>query len=139
MPYVAIALTIVLWPIFAIIRWRYRRPAASKEVRRLRALIGAAVVLVVLYVIAWILLLAPVLSVELWVYSWRLDPVVRMLQLAGLVIIAAAALGVWALWRISRLQSTRIAWVRNTAIAAALLGIVWFAFRGKLLSFNLNY
>jgi CubicO group peptidase (beta-lactamase class C family) len=133
------ALAIVLWPIFAIIRWRYRRPAASKEVRRLRALIGVVVVLVGLYVIAWVLLLAPVLSVELWIYSWRLDPVVRILQLAGLVVIAAAAVGVWALWRISRLQSTRIAWVRNTAIAAALIGIVWFAFMGKLLSFNLNY
>jgi len=134
-----IALTAVLWPISAIIRWRYRRPAASKEVSRLRMLIGVAVILVVVYVIAWILLLSPVLSVKLWVYSWRLDPVVRMLQLAGVLVIAAVAVGVWALWRISRLQSTRSAWVRNAALAAALLGIVWFAFMGRLLSFNLNY
>jgi len=134
-----IALTVVLWPISAIIRWRYRRPAASKEVRRLRTLIGVAVILVVVYVIAWILLLSPVLSVKLWVYSWRLDPVVRMLQLAGVLVVAAVAVGVWALWRISRLQSTRIAWVRNAALAAALLGIAWFAFMGRLLSFNLNY
>jgi CubicO group peptidase (beta-lactamase class C family) len=134
-----IALTVVLWPVSAILRWRYRRPAASKEVRRLRLLIGVAVVLVLLWVIAWILLLSPVLNVQLWVYSWRLDPLVRMLQLAGVLVVAAVAVGVWALWRISGLQSTRFAWVRNGALAAALLGIVWFAFMGRLLSFNLNY
>ena len=134
-----LAVTVVLWPVAAIIRWRYGRPAASKEGRRLRLLIGAAVVLVVLYIIAWVMLLMPVLSVELWVYSWRLDPVVRMLQLAGLLVIVAVAVAVWALWRISGLQSTRIAWLRNAALAAALLGIVWFAFMGRLFSFNLNY
>jgi CubicO group peptidase (beta-lactamase class C family) len=134
-----LALTVVLWPISAIVRRRYRRPPASGEVRRLRVWVGAAVGLVVLYVIAWIMLLRPVLSVSLWVYSARLDPVLRALQLAGLVVIAAAAAGVWALWRLSRLQSTRIAWVRNAAVAAALLGILWFAFMGRLLSFDLNY
>ena len=28
---------------------------------------------------------------------------------------------------------------RNAALAAALLGIVWIGFAGKLFSFNLNY
>lgn len=134
-----LAVTVVVWPISAILRRRYGRPPLSDEMRRLRRLVLAAVVVVVLYVLAWIKLLAPVLSVSLWVYSWRLDPVVRALQLAGVLVIAAAALGVWALWRMSRLQSTRIAWVRNAALAAALLGVVWFAFMGRLLSFNLNY
>ncbi|MBV8308508.1 MAG: beta-lactamase family protein [Gammaproteobacteria bacterium] len=134
-----LAFTVVLWPTFAIIRRRFGRPAAAGEVRRLRVFIGAAVVVVVLYVIAWIALLAPVLSVELWVYSWRLDPVVRALQLAGVLVIAAVGAGVWALWRVSRLQSTRSAWILNAALAAALLGILWFAFMGGLLSFNLNY
>jgi hypothetical protein len=30
-------------------------------------------------------------------------------------------------------------WVGSTALAAALLGIVWIGFAGKLFSFNLNY
>jgi hypothetical protein len=55
------------------------------------------------------------------------------------VVIAASALGLWALWRISRLQSSRIVWLRNAALAAALIGIVWIGFAGKLMSFNLNY
>jgi hypothetical protein len=97
------------------------------------------VIIDLLYVIAWIVFLAPVLSVSLWVYSWRFDPVVRALQLAGLLVIAATAVGLWALWRISSLQSSRLVWLRNAALAAALIGVVWIGFAGKLMSFNLNY
>ena len=123
----------------ALVRRRYGRPADPEELRRLRRWVGAAVVIVVLYVAAWIVLLTPVLSLELWVYSTRLDPVVRGLQIAGLLVIAAAAVGVWSLWRIARLRSSRMVWVRNAALAAALLGIVWIGFVGKLFGFNLNY
>jgi hypothetical protein len=73
------------------------------------------------------------------VYSTRLDPVVRALQLAGLLVIAGAAVGNWSLWRISKLRASRMARVRSTALAAALLGIVWIGFAGRLFSFNLNY
>ena len=134
-----LASTVVLWPISAIVRRRFGRPPASGELQRLRVWVAAAVGLVVFYVIAWILLLRPVVTVSLWVYSSRLDPVVRALQLAGLVVMAAAVAGVWALWRMSRLQSTRLAWLRNAALAVALLGVLWFAFMGRLFSFDLNY
>jgi len=134
-----LAVTVILWPIAVLVRRRYGRPADSQELRRLRIWVGAAVVFVLLYVIAWIMLLTPVLSLGLWVYSTRLDPVVRALQLAGLLVIAGAAVGIWSLWRISKLRASRMAWVRNTALAAALLGVVWIGFAGKLFSFNLNY
>jgi len=134
-----LAVTVILWPMKALVRRRYGRPADPQELRRLRRWVGAVVVFVVLYVAAWIVLLTPVLSLELWVYSTRLDPVVRGLQIAGLLVIAAAAVGVWSLWRIARLRSSRMVWVRNAALAAALLGIVWIGFVGKLFSFNLNY
>jgi hypothetical protein len=134
-----LVLTVVLWPIAAFLRRRYGRPADSKELRRLRLRVGAVVVFVLLFVVAWIVLLMPVLSLKLWVYSTRLDPVVRALQIVGLLVIAAVAVGVWSLWRISALQASRWVWIRNAALAAALLGIVWIGFAGKLFSFNLNY
>jgi len=134
-----LVLTVILWPIAALVRRRYGRPGDSRQLRHLRLWVGAAIVFVLLYVIAWIFLLTPVLSVKLWVYSTRLDPVVRALQIAGLLVIAAAAVGIWSLWRIAGLQTSRWIWIRNAALAAAFLGIVWIGFAGKLFSFNLNY
>jgi CubicO group peptidase (beta-lactamase class C family) len=134
-----LAVTVILWPIVVLVRRRYARPPDAPEVRRLRRWIGAAVIVALLYVIGWILMLMPVLSVKLWVYSSHNDWVVRLLQLAGLLLLAAVAVGLWNLWRISRLQSSRIVWLRNAALAAALLGIVWIGFAGKLIGFNLNY
>ena len=134
-----LAVTAILWPIAAFVRRRYGRPSDSNQVRRLRRWVGTIVVFELLYVAAWIVLLTPVLSLELWVYSTRLDPVVRALQIVGLLAIAAAAVGVWSLWRLARLTPSRMVWVRNAALAGALLGIVWIGFAGKLFSFNLNY
>jgi CubicO group peptidase (beta-lactamase class C family) len=134
-----LTLTVLLWPISWLVKRRYPHPADPPEVRRLRLLIRAAATFDVLYLIAWMVLLTPALSVKLWVYSYSLDPLVRTLQLAGLGVIAGSVVGVWGLWRLSRLQKSRISWIGNTALAGALLGIVWIGFAGQLFSFNLNY
>jgi hypothetical protein len=85
------------------------------------------------------LLLKPVLSLDLQVYSAALDPVVRTLQWAGLAAIAAAAVGLWSTWRLFKLDGSIHYRLWNGALAAAMLGIVWIGFVGKLISFNLNY
>jgi CubicO group peptidase (beta-lactamase class C family) len=136
---VILALTIILWLISWRVRRHYRAPAEAPEVQRLRRWLGIAVIVEVLYVAAWIMLLTPILNLELWVYSTEHDALVRTLQIAGLPAIAAAAVGIWCLWRLSRLQPTVFAWLRNAALAAAFLGIVWIGFVGRLFSFNLNY
>jgi CubicO group peptidase (beta-lactamase class C family) len=136
---VVLLLALLLWPVRWLMRRQYRAPAESPEVRRLRRWIGIAVACDVLYFIAWMAVLKPVLSVELWVYSGGFDPVVRTLQLAGLLVIASAIVGVWCLWRLSKLQASGWAWLRHGVLAAALLGVVWIAFLGGLISFNLNY
>jgi CubicO group peptidase (beta-lactamase class C family) len=134
-----LAVTVLLWPISWLVKRHYPRTASSAEVRRLRLLVRAAVTFNVLYLVGWLLLLTPVLSVKLWVYSHRLDPLVRTLQLAGPVLVAAAVMAIWCLWRLSRLQKSRISWIGNAALAAALLGMVWIGFAGQLISFDLNY
>jgi CubicO group peptidase (beta-lactamase class C family) len=134
-----LAVTVVLWPISWLVRRHYHAPAEVPEVRRLQRWLRITVIVDVLYVVAWLMLLIPVLNLELWVYSAANDAVVRTLQIAGLLAVAATAVGVWCLWRLSRLQSSAFVWLRNAALAAALLGIVWIGFVGRLLSFSLNY
>jgi CubicO group peptidase (beta-lactamase class C family) len=132
-------LAVAFWPISWFIRRRYGVTADPAEVRQLRLWGRIAAAIALLYAIAWIALLMPVLKVQLWVYSSANDGLVRMLQLAGLLLIVAAAVGVWSLWRLSTLQRSWGSWIRNGALAVALLGVVWIGFVGKLISFNLNY
>jgi hypothetical protein len=132
-------LAVAFWPISWFIRRRYGVATDPAEVRQLRLWGRVAAAIALLYAIAWIALLMPVLKVQLWVYSSANDGLVRTLQVAGLLLIVAAAVGVWSLWRLSTLQRSWGSWIRNGALAVALLGIVWIGFVGKLISFNLNY
>jgi hypothetical protein len=135
-----LTVTVVAWPISWIVRRRLDvHASASMELRRLRFLTRAAATLDVLYLLAWIMLVKPGLSVDLQVYSTALDPVVRTLQFAGLAVIAAAAVGIWSVWRAWTLQASTLYRFWNAALAAAMLGVVWIGFMGKLISFNLNY
>jgi hypothetical protein len=61
------------------------------------------------------------------------------MQVAGLLAVAAAIVGVWVAWRMFRTDTTWLSRIWNAAVAASLIGIVWIAFMGNLLSFNLNY
>ena len=63
-----LALTLLLWPISWLLTRRYPRLADSTEVRRhVRLLLRAAAAFDVLYLAGWMVLLAPVLGVKLWV------------------------------------------------------------------------
>jgi hypothetical protein len=81
----------------------------------------------------------PVLNVDLQFYSSGLDPVIRMLELAGVLAFAAAALGIWSSWRLARLQVPRSWRMRAFIAAAGLLGIAWIAAIGGLARLSLNY
>jgi len=132
-------LTALLWPVSAFVRRRSAQPPEAPAIRRLARLTGGIVVLELCYLVVWMVLLAPVLSLELWVYSSQLDPAIRAMQLVGVLIIAASGAGIWALWRLAQLRASRSGWVRCAAVAAALLGVVWIGFVGRLFSFDLNY
>jgi len=134
-----LVLTALLWPISVFARWHSAGPPESPAIRRLARLTCTIVVLELCYLLAWMVLLAPVLSLNLWVYSSRLDPAIRALQLVGVLIIAATGVGIWTLCRLAKLRASRFGWVRCSAVAAALLGVVWIGFVGRLFSFDLNY
>ena len=135
-----LALTVLFWPISWLVRRGYGvQSKQSVSVRRVRLYARLAAAFDLLYLLAWMLLLKPVLSLDLQVYSAALDPVVRALQLAGLGTIVAAAVGLWSMWRLPRLGVAMRYRLWNGALVAAMLGIVWIGFVGRLLSFNLNY
>jgi len=107
--------------------------------QRVRLCTRLAAAFDVLYLVGWMLLLKPVLSLDLQIYSAAFDPVVRTLQFAGLAAIAAAAVGLWSMWRLSKLEVSIRYQLWNGALVASMLGIVWIGFVGRLISFNVNY
>jgi CubicO group peptidase (beta-lactamase class C family) len=137
---VILVITVVAWPTSWLVRRSLgKRSSDSTALRRLRVLTRAAAVVDLLYLAAWMMLLKPVLSLSLEVYSTALDPVVRMLQFCGLLAVAAAAVGIFSVWRLYSLPVSRLYKIWNGLLAAALLGVVWIGLMGSLLSFNLNY
>jgi CubicO group peptidase (beta-lactamase class C family) len=135
---VILIITVVAWPI----AWLVRRSAGKQsipELRRLRLLMRAAAVADLLYLAAWMTLLKPLLSLSIDVYSTAMDPLVRAVQFCGFLPIAAAAIGIFSVWRTYPLPVSRFYKIWNVLLAAAMLGVVWIGSMGNLLSFNLNY
>ena len=131
---------VVLWPVSFLVRRHYQRPLAyPTEGRRLWLSLRIAATLDVLWMICWIGMLLPVLSIQLDFYSSAHDSLIRALQLGGLVVIAIAALGVYSVWRLCRFEKSWPYRIGNGLIAAAMLGLVWIGYVGGLLSFDLNY
>jgi hypothetical protein len=85
------------------------------------------------------MVLLPVLNVQLDFYSTAHDPLIRTMQLAGLIVIALAARAIWSMLRLWKVQTSWVHRLGNGMIAAALLGLVWLALVGGLISFDLNY
>jgi CubicO group peptidase (beta-lactamase class C family) len=132
--------TLLAWPLGALIRRADRATSgASAQQKRLRRIQRIAVVVAVVYLFAWFLLIKPILSTDVGVYSYAIDWVVGLLEASGLLAIAAAAAGTWAAWRMFRIDSSRVARIWSVVVALALLGIVWLGVVGQLITWNLNY
>ena len=113
--------------------------ALLSELRRLRLILRCAVAFDVIYLVGWIFLLRPLLTVDLEVYRSSLDPIVRGLQFAGVLAIAAAVLGIWSAGRLFRLNVARKSKVWGLIVAVSLVGVVWIGFIGGLFRFSVNY
>jgi CubicO group peptidase (beta-lactamase class C family) len=134
---VILILALVLWPITYWVRRHYQRPLSQGG--RPRTVLRVAALLDLVWLGAWFIVLTPALSIELDFYSTALDPIIRTLQVAGVVVIALATVGLWNLWRLCGTEASWTARIGNGLIAVALIGFVWIGVIGGLISFNLNY
>jgi CubicO group peptidase (beta-lactamase class C family) len=140
-----LACLILIWTLLAWLLSRWLRPPKNipddlvAQVKRLRLLLHAAAAFDVVYLFCWFMILRPTLNLELDFYRSGLDPIVGTLEVAGLLAIAAAVLGIWSAWRLSRLNIPRKLPFWGFVTAAGLLGVVWIGFIGGLIRFSLNY
>lgn len=130
----ALLLTVLLWPVAAIVRRRYGRTLqlAQREGRAYR-LTRFAAALGVLYILGWVIALAADFASKAGAEPW-----IRLIQLIGLFCVAGAAVAIWNAWL--TLRSKRSVWAKlwNLVLALALLYLVWFSFAFHLISARLN-
>jgi hypothetical protein len=128
-------LTVVLWPVAAIVRRRngVALQLAGQERRsyswtRLAALTG------VVYVLGWFIAMAADLA-----STEGAEPWIRLLQLIGLACIAGTGIGLWNVWLTWR--RPRASWagrVWSLVLALALMYLVWFSFAFHLISARID-
>jgi len=132
--------TLVAWPFGALVRRADRAASGiTPEHKRVRRIQRIAVAVAVVYLFAWFLLIKPILSTDVGVYSYAIDWLVGLLEASGLLAIAAAAAGVWAAWRMFRIDAPGVARLWSVVVALALLGVIWLGVVGQLITWNLNY
>jgi len=134
---VILTLAVLLWPITYWIRRHYQRGPLPNQGPR--TILRVAALFDLLWLAAWCIVLTPVLSIQLDFYSVALDPVIRTLQIVGVIVIALAVVGGWNMWRLCATEASWTSRAGNGLIAAALIGLVWIGVIGGLISFNLNY
>lgn len=134
------ALTLLLWPVGALLRRHYNRPLdLGPSERRLRLLVKLACAVDLIALLAFSGFMAYGFS-NLSVFSDRSDPWLRVLQLvflSGVIGTVAALYGTYRLWR----SAARGLW--NTLYSGGLLlasaVFLWFVAASRILQAGLKY
>jgi hypothetical protein len=132
-----IALTLLLWPIAAILRKHYGKPLSLEpEAKRLRLLVR----LVCFVVAAFVVGLLVILSRTSAPLTERNDFLLHFLQVLGLLTGVGALIAIYSSLK-SWGDSGQWFWYKlwNTFLAISCVGFFWFIFHWHLLNFHLNY
>lgn len=134
-----LALTVVLWPVGALVRRHYDRPLKLDPGESSRRLIVRIVCLLdVAFALAWLALVSNLSGAGK--LSDALDPTIRLIQVAGWIGVIGAlvalydawlALGASTRWWFSRLHAV--------AIAVACVGFSWFIYHWNMLHLSLKF
>jgi CubicO group peptidase (beta-lactamase class C family) len=136
---VMLLLTVLFWPIKALLRWRYKRPLdLNGRAATLYRLARAVALVDVIFVIGWAIFLTRA-ETDLTVLTSANDWVIRVIQLIGVVGVIGTIAILLEFW--TALFEPRPWWTKATdgLLALAALVFVWFTFGYHLLSFSLNY
>jgi len=136
----ALLFTVIVWPIAAwVVRSRKIPPVATGRAALARRLTRVAALCDLLYLFGWYRILAPILESDVAFYNDGLNGTIRFLQVAAIVPIVGAAIGIWNTWWSFRTPQGWAVRIRAVLVAIALVGFLWVAWMGGLIGWNLNY
>ena len=130
-------LTVVLWPVAAIVRWHYGRPLKSGNGTR-RVLVRIVCLFYVAFALAWISMLS--LLSDAAKLTDSLDPTLRAVQILGWIGVIGTLI---VLYDALRALSDRNQWwfsrLHSIAMAVACLGLAWFMYHWHMLHASLKF
>jgi CubicO group peptidase (beta-lactamase class C family) len=132
-----IALTLLLWPIAAILRKHYGKPLSLEPAaKRLRLLVRLVCFGIVVFVVGLLVLISRTSSP----LTERNDFGLHLLQVLGLLTGLGALIAIYSSLK-SWGDSGQWFWYKvwNTFLALSCVGFFWFIFHWHLLNFHLNY
>ena len=137
---VIFVLTLVFWPVAAILRRHYGRPLnLTPQLSRIRLIVRLVCLLDVVFLSAFLVFFS-MAEKDIGVLSPRFNPLLRAIQIVGWLGVlgtVAALVRAFRSWR----EKERWLWskIAETAIALACLAFVWFVFSWNMLVWNLRY
>jgi CubicO group peptidase (beta-lactamase class C family) len=133
-------LTALAWPVGWWIRRRFGAPpVATGRAALARRMVRVAAIADLLYIAGWYTVLAPILGQHVDAYNATLDGMIRALQIAAIIPIAAAGIGVWNLVEMVRRPFAWGVRLRAALSAIAFVGLLWVAAMAHLIGWSLNY
>lgn len=134
-----LALTVLLWPVGAIVRWHYSRPLTLAPADKKRWwMVRIACLLEVIFALAWIGTLSA-LSDPGKLTDSR-DTLFRLIQLMGWVGLVASIVVLYDGWLALR---DRNRWwfsrLHSAVLAIACIGFAWFVYHWHMLHFSMKY
>jgi hypothetical protein len=135
-----LVLTMVLWPVAALIRRHYgHKLSLSPQARRLRIIARLACLLDLIFVIA-LATFFTMTEKDIGLLSPRFDPVLRIIQIVGwLGIVGTLAVLYSALRSWREPERWWLSKLADTVIAAACVAFVWFVYVWNMLHWSLRY
>jgi CubicO group peptidase (beta-lactamase class C family) len=133
-------LTLIFWPVGAILRRHYGHPLnLEARDRRIRLLVRVVCVLDLAFLLSFAGFFTAALN-DIGMLSPRYDPLLRIIQLVGWLGLLGGLIVIYNMVR-SWTQPQRWLWSKlgDTLLALACVGFTWFVFTWNLLNFSLKY
>ena len=137
---VILLLTVLLWPISALIRRHYAKPLTlTAGQKRLRLLVRLACIAFILFFVGYAAFFTMALK-NIALLSPKGDPLLRLIQVFGWLGVIGSLIAIYSAIR-SWQDSTRWLWSRigDTLIALSFVGVICFVFTWHLLHWSLTY
>ena len=132
-------LTLLLWPVGALVRKHYGRPLnLTPQQRRLRLLVRLTCLLDLVFLALFVGFFA-MAEKDIGILSPRFNPLLRTIQIVGWLGLLGTLAALYAAWQSWKERHWWLSRLGDTLIAVSCLGFVWFVFVWNMLHWSLRY